>query len=647
VSPSAPDSRLLIESITDYAIFMLDPEGRVTSWNQGARIIKGYEASEIIGRHFSAFYPPSDIEAKKPERELELAAKHGRIEDRGWRLRKDGSRFWANVVITALRDPEGRLVGFAKVSRDLTEEWTAAEALRVSEQRFRLLVDSVTDYAIYMLDPTGHVATWNAGATRVKGYAASEIIGKHFSVFFPPEDVAAGKPPRELEIAREHGRFEEESFRVRCDGTLFWANVIITPVRDTRGELVGFAKVTRDLSARRQTEEVERALFREQSARSAAENANQMKDEFLATVSHEIRTPLNAILGWAFILRDPEMSASIPKGMDSIQRNAQSQAKIIDDILDVSRIITGKLKIEVKPTNLVDIVAESIDVVRPSAVAKKIEIEWASRSAPVVLLIDPDRIRQVIWNLLSNAVKFTGSGGVVSVSVEEEASAVTVAVTDTGRGIDPSFLPFVFDRFRQADGSTTRAIGGLGLGLAIVRHIVELHGGTVVAESAGAGATFRVSLPLGAATGSQPALRADKLASATVHRNLEGVRVMVVDDDADARDLLHDVITSAGATVTVAKSAEEAFDLVLRSRPQVLVSDVAMPGEDGYSLARRIRALAPEAGGRIPALALTARTRAEDRKRAEDAGFSAHLGKPVVPSELIAAIAGLIAPPKT
>jgi len=292
--------RLLVESVDDYAIFALDPDGYILSWNAGAHRFKGYTADEIIGKHFSIFYPREKIEQGFPQYELKEAARVGRFEDEGWRIRKDGTRFWANVVITALRDNSGHLVGYAKVTRDLTERRLAEEALRLSEERFRLMVQSVRDYAIFMLDPNGNISTWNAGAERIKGYTADEIIGKHFSIFYTPEDLASGKPARELEIAKKTGVYEEEGWRLRKDGTRFWANVVITALFRPDGSLAGFGKVTRDLTERRAAQD--RAIEAARKA-AASEEANRAKSQFLAAMSHELRTPLNAIGGYTELLR--------------------------------------------------------------------------------------------------------------------------------------------------------------------------------------------------------------------------------------------------------------------------------------------------------------------------------------------------------
>jgi PAS domain S-box-containing protein len=1124
--------RILVEQVSEYAIFLLDVTGHVTTWNLGAARIKGYTADEIVGQHFSKFYPPEDV--WKCARKLEVAVEAGRVEDEGWRVRKDGTRFWANVVITALRDPRGRVIGFAKVTRDMTERLRAEEALRASEEGFRMLVESVRDYAIFRLDRTGHVATWNNGAERIKGYRAEDIIGQHFSRFYPAEDVRAGKCEMELERAALDGRFEDEGWRVRKDGSQFWANVVITALRDSKGELAGFAKITRDLTERRAAElerarmgqqarermqiladlsealsgalsvdhvarvvieratalasadtctlylrddhsqaleliaesgcnptvlerirtitphsgnptyaigigaaesawidspeayaaffpalaqvraegsraqaffcvpliaesrsigilgvgfheprqfadderefvgtfarqcaqglararrlEAERAaaalaerlraslattirsigdaliatdaaghitlmnecaqkltgwseaeargkplpqvfhivhestralvqnpvekvlehgavvglanhtllitrdgneipiddsgapirgesgviegvvlVFRdvterkreesrrsfladatsalaesldyehtvarvaqlavprladwcavdlivdgqrapkrlavahvdpakielarqlgakypprpdapggvpkvlrtgcselmreipdellvascvdaehlrvarelklhsamivplrtrsrvlgaltfvfaeskrvydevdlafaeelaqrcanaienarayssEQQARLAADVANRAKDEFLAVVSHELRTPLNAIMGWAQMLTLREMDESrLKRAHETIERNAVAMAQLIEDLLDMSRVISGKLRIEVQRVELARVVEAAIDSIRPATLAKSIELVPVIEPGLPEIMGDPTRLQQIVWNLLSNAVKFTPKSGRVDVSLRRIGSSLEISVADTGKGITPDFLPNVFEAFRQEDAGPSRHRGGLGLGLAISRQLVELHGGKIVAHSAGdgLGAKFSVALPISTAT---PAI---ELAERTARQfrassgfdkpaHIRGLRVLVVDDEEDARRLVAMILEDCGCQVTMAGSVQEAIGNFAERAPDLLLSDIGMPGENGYDLIRKVRALPHDAGGDVPAAALTAYARPEDRRNMLNAGYSIHLPKPVEPAELVAVVATL------
>jgi signal transduction histidine kinase/DNA-binding response OmpR family regulator len=383
--------------------------------------------------------------------------------------------------------------------------------------------------------------------------------------------------------------------------------------------------------------------------------ANRIKDEFLATLSHELRTPLNAILGWTQLLRSDDGKAApadgeeLTHGLEVIERNARSQAKLIEDLLDVSRITTGKMRLNVRPSEIGKIVLAAADVVRPAAEAKQIKVDCQldPAAAASTITADPDRLQQVFWNLLSNAAKFTPSGGRITCELTRQGEDVVLRVTDTGLGIDPKFLPCVFDRFRQADSSSTRSQGGLGIGLTIVRHIVELHGGTVRAESAGegAGSTFTVTLPISLQGPPENVVLPLKASTrpgaepAAAPSDVRGLRVLLVDDDADAREVVREFLIRGGAEVITAASAAEGFIRLDEYRPHILVSDIAMPEEDGYAFVRRIRTLAPEAGGAVPAIALSAYAREEDRHKSLLAGFQAHLAKPVEPQELLNTLA--------
>ena len=649
--------RLLVQGVKDYAIFMLDVQGRVETWNSGAELIKGYRPVEIIGKHFSTFYPPEAIAKDFPAYELRVAADVGRFEDEGWRVRKDGSLFWANVIITALYDDEKRLCGFAKVTRDLTERREHEARLRQSEERFRLLVEGVSDYAIFMLDVNGIITTWNSGAARIKGYRGDEIIGKHFRQFYPQEAIDSGWPEHELRAAAAEGRFVDEGWRIRKDGSRFWALVTITALRDESGRLRGFAKLTRDLTERKRTEaleatgaEREAMLEAERGARMLAQRTARMKDEFLATLSHELRTPLNAILGWTQLLRTraaPDPS-EFQRGMEVIERNARAQVRLIDDLLDLSRIMAGRFRLDVQQVALLDVVRGALDSIEPAAQSKGVRLESILDPQSVTVSGDPGRLQQVFWNLLSNAVKFTPKGGKVQVLLQRVNSHIEFSVTDTGIGIAAEFLPQVFERFSQQDSSTHREYGGLGLGLAISKQLVDLHGGSIQAKSMGPGqgATFVVTLPLIMFRKDRPELggvhpAAGDLSSVLPLPKLDGVRALVVDDEADAVELVRRVLEGQGASVTAAASAEEALALLGASVPDVIISDIGMPGMDGYQFMRRMRAAEPK-NQRIPALALTAFARADDRKHAVLAGYQAHLSKPFDMAELAIVVAGLV-----
>jgi PAS domain S-box-containing protein len=650
---------LLADAVVDYAIFILSPTGEVQTWNRGAIRIFGYEPDGVIGSHFSRFYPDRDRD-EKPARELEIAGSEGRVEDEGWRLRKDGSRFWANTVITALRGADGEMRGFAKVTRDLTARRAAEEDLRRSEEMFRLLVENVQDYAIFMLDVDGRVVSWNAGAQRIKQYRPDEIIGKHFSTFYPPEDIADGKPERELADAVRVGRVEDEGWRLRKDGTRFWATVVITAVFDEKGVHRGFAKVTRDATKAREAEQTRRALLEQREARLQAEEekrhaessyrsaqeSSRAKDEFLMTLSHELRTPMTSILGWSRIL--PTLSPADPtfrEAVAAIGRSAQLQAQLIDDVLDVSRIVSGKLRLSVETVDVAKVLKNAVENVRPTANAKQITLTTSFTSDLGSATVDPMRLQQIVWNLLSNAVKFTPKKGTVELAAERTASQVQIMVTDSGEGIDPRFLPHVFEPFRQAESTATRVHGGLGLGLSIVRYLSEAHGGSVSAESdgRGKGARFIVTLPIRAIQ-TPSSRRAPDRDEEAVHTpqfaNLTGWRVLVVDDDHDGRELVAAALRHAGAEVAAVDSGAAALDHVAEHPIDVVLTDIAMPQMDGFTLQRLLRER--DDFRDIPIVALTAfppSVMSIDEKE-----FTIYLRKPIDPFELTERLKELLDP---
>jgi PAS domain S-box-containing protein len=491
--------RLLVEAVEDYAIFMLSPEGNIVSWNAGAQRIKGYTADEIIGQHFRVFYPPELQQARHPEHELELALRDGHYEEAGWRIRKDGTRFWANVLITAVYDAEGAHVGFAKVTRDITARRDAEQQLRESEERFRRLLESVHDYAIYMLDTEGRIASWNVGAEQSKGYTADEIIGQHFRVFYPPERQAEQHPEHELEIAKREGHYEEEGWRVRKDGSRFWANVVITTVFDSDGNHVGFAKVTRDITERRRmAEERELAAEALAAANDELEAVNdrlrQVADDqsqFLAVTAHELRTPVGVLGGSAEMLDKhwqeltEEERGDILRGMTA---SAGRLRRLLGDLLTASRLERRVLQLHPSAVNVASVVQDAVATVRRAHP----DVEVSVVGTPDVdVLADPDRLAQSLDNLIGNALRHGASP--VQVSVQSQPATVEIRVSDLGPGVAAEMQPRLFERFATGDSK-----GGTGLGLFIVRELARAQGGDASYEprtqDQPAGA-FVISLP--------------------------------------------------------------------------------------------------------------------------------------------------------
>jgi len=537
------------------------------------------------------------------------------------------------------------------------------EILSQSKERYRLLVEGATDYAIFMLDNNGNVISWNIGAERILGYQEAEIVGQPFSLIFTPEAIERGKPEQELRKAVAEGFAKENRWHVCKDGTPFWSHCVITPLQDEDGNLRGFSKIMQDITQRKQAEEErQQLLIREQTARAVAEAANRSKDEFLALLSHELRTPLTAILGWSGILHAGKLDeARAALAIETIERNAGLQMQLIEDLLDISRIVRGDFSLDFRFVDLVEVITAAIEVVQPAADAKGIQLQFVIDASVEQFWGDSDRLQQVVWNLLSNAVKFTPERGRVEVRLsvvsgsepEAKDKYAQIQVSDTGKGISADFLPYVFDRFRQADSKSTRADQGLGLGLAIARHLVELHSGTIGVESPGIGqgATFTVKLPQKAAP-SEATLASDpdQVQPSRVRGDavpldnpltLDGLRVLIVDDEADTREWVRTVLQECGAQAIAVGSVDEALEALEQLKPDVLVSDIGMPGEDGYALIRKVRELEPDIGERIPAVALTAYASVEDYKEALSAGFQLHVAKPVRAAELVAVVASL------
>ncbi len=553
----------------------------------------------------------------------------------------------ASMTVSAIRNREGELVALRWLLRDVTERKQVEERLRLLESVVVNTNEAILITEAEPIDEPGpRIVYFNEAFTRMTGYSQQELLGKSPRIMQRPKTERAVLDT--IRTALE--KFEPvvvELINYHKNGWEYWIELSLMPLKDETGCYTHWVSVQRDITERKRAEEDRAQLLREQAARAEAEANNRTKDEFLAIVSHELRSPLNAILGWARLLRSRKFDAEkTNKALEIIERNAQAQTQLIEDLLDISRVIRGKVRLFARPINLVQVIEAAIDTVRPTADLKRIQV--SSRLDRSVDLVegDPDRLQQVVWNLLSNAIKFTPEGGRVSVRLTRVNSHAQIKVIDTGIGISPDFLPYVFERFRQAESTTTKVHGGLGLGLAIVRNLVELHGGTIRVESPGVGqgATFIVQLPL--ISNPSPVSDLEQLAlqgqaSLEDSLSLSGLRVLIVDDEIDTREFLVIALEQYGAEVIAAASADEAMRLLERLKPAVMVSDIGMPVEDGYTLIRRIRALAPKQGGTIPAAALTAYVREEDRIQALQAGFQMHVPKPIEPMQLVAVVAKL------
>jgi PAS domain S-box-containing protein len=514
-----------------------------------------------------------------------------------------------------------------------------------AQSRLAAIIESSED-AIISMTLEGVIRTWNAGAERTFGYTPVEAIGKHISILIPQERL-----DEETEILGKIKRGERiehfETIRVRKDGVRINVSLTVSPVKSSLGEIVGASKIARDITGRKQLEsERETLLESERAARTEAEKASQIKDDFLTTLSHELRTPLNAIVGWSQILSPESDRDELTEGLDAIRRNGFAQTRLIEDLLDMSRIVSGKVRLDVQSLDLSSVINAAIDTVRPAADAKGIKIRKVLD--PVVGMVsgDPTRLQQVVWNLLTNAIKFTPKEGKVGVILERINSHVELTIHDSGVGIRPEHLPVIFDRFRQVDSSTTRSYGGLGLGLAIVKQLVELHGGSVHAKSGGEGqgSTFVIHLPVSPVRVGDDRRHPTAVQATRLDHNqidLQGVKVLVVDDEADARLLVERVLSQCGAMVCMAGSAVEGLNKLREFRPQVIISDVGMPLTDGYDFIRSVRQLSPEQGGKTPAIALTAFARSEDRVNALLAGYQVHVVKPIEPQELAVTVHSL------
>jgi PAS domain S-box-containing protein len=588
--------RLLIEAITDYAIYMLDPTGVVTSWNPGATRFMGYVAGEIIGQHFSRLYTEEDRAAGLPAQALRTAAEHGHFEREGWRVRKDGTRFWAHVVIDPIRGVEGGVVGFAKITRDLTERRAAEEAVRQSEEQFRLLVQGVTDYAIYMLDPKGHVVSWNAGAERIKGYARDEIVGQHFSRFYTEEEQQAGRPSEGLRIAEHEGRWETEGWRVRKDGSRFWAHVVIDAIRADDGKLAGFAKVTRDITERREAaralEETRQALFQSQKMEAVG--------QLTGGLAHDFNNLLTVIMGGVDAIARSKLTdtARINRALDMTRQATERAANLTARLLAFSR----RQPLQPTPTDLNTLVRDMTELLHRT-LGETIEIEGVLSSRLWTADIDQNQLENAVLNLAVNARDAMPSGGKLTIetantylgdsyaAVDAEVvpgQYVLLSVSDTGSGMAPEILSKVFEPF-----FTTKEVGrGTGLGLSMVYGFVKQSGGHVTIYSeVGQGTTVKLYLPryFGPDTIAEAAETVESPGAA------DDEVVLVVEDNEAVRTFSVMTLTELGYEILEAPDAEHALAILESDRRiDLLFTDVVLPGKSGRALAEAAARIRPK-----------------------------------------------------
>jgi PAS domain S-box-containing protein len=688
---------MFAQAAVGIAISELD--GRLAETNRKFLHILGYAEGELEGVTAYQISHPDDVATTRANVARLVAGEIPEYSYEKRYLRKDGRTVWTLTSVALLREPDGRPRQFIGVIEDITALKETQEALREesrilellnrtgaaigSEVDLRVIVQRVTDAATQISGAKFGAFFYNVSGKEGEAYALFTLSGaprEAFEKFGLPRNTPVFGPTfrgegvvRSDDITQDPRYGTMAPHRGMPKGHLPVCSYLAVPVVSRSGNVIGglffghperavfteraerlvvgiAAQAAIAIDNARLFEERSHLLERERAARTAAEKMSELKDEFLATLSHELRTPLSAILGWAHVIRTRPMGTDeLRRAMEVIERNARAQTRLIEDLLDMSRITSGQIRLDVQPVQPASFIEAAVETVRPAAEAKGIRLEKVLDPQAGPISGDPARLQQVLWNLLSNAIKFTPKGGKVQVVLQRVNSHIEISVADSGIGIRPDFLAHAFDRFRQADGSTTRRHGGLGLGLAIARHLTELHGGTIGVKSAGEGhgATFTIHLPLtaihrGAAIGERvhPSTSAQS-PPATTLPDLTGLTVLAVDDEPDARDLMRHVLEECGAQVLTAGSAEEAIALVERHRPQLLLSDIGMPGADGFDLLRRVRALGLGRGGEIPAIALTAFARAEDRTKVLRAGFRMHVSKPVEAAELCAAVANV------
>lgn len=641
----------LVNDIAPVFIAHCDREGRFLFVNKAYAERFGLAPEEIIGKHIPEILGVEAYETVRQHIETVLRGEPVQFEVE-IPYTKLGKRFMYCSYAPEF-DVDGQVLGWVAAITDITERRKIEETIRESEERFR----NMADHAPMMVWVTESDATCTYLSQSwydFTGKTPETALGFDWLDTVHPDER---KATEQIFFAANERReeFHLEYRLLRKDGQYRWVMDSAAPRIGPGGQFLGYIGSVMDITERKQAEEeLAELLAREQAARAQAEEANRLKDEFLATVSHELRTPLNAMLGWSQMLQSGKLSgAETMSGLQAIYRNAKAQAQLIEDLLDVSRIITGKMRLDIQPIHLTQVIYAAIDSLRPAIDSKSINLHTILSPNVGQVLGDASRLQQVVWNLLSNAVKFTPDGGQIEVSLERVGSTAQITVRDTGRGINTEFLPYIFERFRQADSTTTRKYGGLGLGLSIVRHLIELHGGTVRATSdgEGTGATFMLQLPQAPVavaekspinTGALLHVVPDKREQADCQPELDGLRVLLVDDEPDTLEMLKVALAQCGVDVQISSSASEALETLQQWMPDILVSDIAMPEEDGHSLIKKIRAMEREHGGNLPAIALTAYVRVEDRRQVLSSGFQLHMPKPVEPEELLANITSLV-----
>jgi PAS domain S-box-containing protein len=616
----------IVES-SDDAIISTDLTGTIASWNKGAERIFGYTPAETLGRSFTILIPAESFAGESQI--LTQVLKGKPVEHyETVRQRKDGSLIDISLTISPLKDEDGNIIGAAKIARDISER-----VKREKQIRYQARLLNAVEQAVIAIDLDGQILSLNSFAEWLYGWLEQEVVGKNFL-----ETISAADPQQKTDeiFSRIHrGNSWSGELRVlRKDQSEFSAMVTHSPIHNEHGALIGVVVVSRDITAIKQAEQEHAKLLEsERQARAEAEEANRIKDEFLATISHELRNPLNVILGYSEVLvrsKEANESEFVQRAAEILRRNAIAQAQLVSDLLDLSRLQLGKFSLNRQVVSLTKTINDAVETVRDEAQAKGLEVKIEMSNELVFVDGDPLRMEQIVWNLLNNAVKFTPSGGTVTVKLAKRNGFAQLAVADTGQGIEPKFLPHVFEIFRQADATISRRHGGMGIGLALVQQLVQLQGGSVSVSSGGAGkgAEFMISLPV-----TTEAAEPHRTGGLVQPNALTGMRILVVDDSADTVDMLRTLLEMDGAMVGTAGGGPEALELLEQESFDVILSDISMPGMDGFELLSRLRKL-PN-GRDVPVLALTGFGRVEDVERAKSVGFFSHITKPVDVAQIV------------